>query len=88
MWWDFNIEPKLKEHQKTSIFGRISVSSILAEYWSTKPSNPSLVDNGASFDTPGIPEGIVTTHFIRQIPKDRSINTKCTDPAEKPLRNT
>ena len=34
------------------------VHLILAQYQITKPQNPSSEDNGASFDTPGVPWGV------------------------------
>ena len=60
-----NIQPKLNElqetfrcHQKWLIVGKISVCEILAEYYSTKPPNSTLLDDSASFDTPAVLKGV------------------------------
>ena len=52
----------MKFYQKSVIFDGFwrffEVHSILAQYYSIELPNPSLVDNGASFDTPGVPGGV------------------------------
>ena len=52
----------MKLYQKSVILTAserfFEVPSILAQCQSTNPPNPSLADDGASFDTPGIPGGV------------------------------